>query len=254
MAEKSKILAIETSSRVGSIALAEGDELLAVERFQRNPRHVAELLPAIEKKTRELGWRANELEEVYVSAGPGSFTGLRIGITVAKTLAQACGARIVAVGSIEVIAANAPDEAVNVGVVLDAKRKQIFAGRFERKNGKLINTLPACLIDPGQFVKESPRPLLLIGEGIKYHQEALKGEGVSIADESLGLPRAEMVHRIGREMAKKGEYAGAAELTPIYLRLPEAEELWIKRHETKTSRKDTNERNDRQESGNHPVR
>ncbi|NIA07012.1 MAG: tRNA (adenosine(37)-N6)-threonylcarbamoyltransferase complex dimerization subunit type 1 TsaB [Actinobacteria bacterium] len=228
----SKILAIETSSRAGSIGLAQGDELLGVERFERSPRHVAELLPAINRETQKLGWKANDLDEVYVSAGPGSFTGLRIGITVAKTLAQACGVRIVAVPSIEVIAANAPPTAVNVGVVLDAKRKQVFAGRFVRENGRLINTLEACLIDPRQFVNESPRPLLLIGEGIKYHQEALTAEGVNIGDESLAWPRAEMMHRIGQAMADKGEFADPSTLAPIYLRRPEAEELWIKRHGT----------------------
>ena len=232
--KKSKILAIETSCRAGSIALAQGDELLAVERFQRNMRHVAELLPAVERQTEKLGWKANDLEEVYVSAGPGSFTGLRIGITVAKTLAQVCGVRIVAVPSIEVIAANAPANAPNVAVVLDAKRKQVFAGRFVRENGRLVNTLPACLIDPRQFVNESPRPLLLIGEGMKYHQEALKAEGVNVGGESLSWPRAEMVHRIGYAMANKGEFADPSTLTPIYLRRPEAEELWIKRHGQKT--------------------
>ena len=113
---------------------------------------------------------------MYVSAGPGSFTGLRIGITVAKTLGQTCGVRIVAVPSIEVIAANAPPSAINVGVVLDAKRKQVFAGRFQQRDGQVIATLQACLIEPRQFVAESAKPLLLIGEGVKYHQEALRVE------------------------------------------------------------------------------
>jgi tRNA A37 threonylcarbamoyladenosine modification protein TsaB len=72
--------------------------------------------------------------------------------------------------------------------------------------------------------------LLLIGEGIKYHQEELEAEQVSFADESLAWPRAEMVHKIGREKANKGEFADPSTLTPIYLRPPEAEELWIKRH------------------------
>ncbi len=70
---------------------------MAVAEFRRNLRHVAELLPAMDRATRQLGWRAEDLDEVYVSAGPGSFTGLRIGITVAKTLAMACSVRLVAV-------------------------------------------------------------------------------------------------------------------------------------------------------------
>ncbi len=133
-----KVLAIETSSRAGSLALAQGGEVVVVQEFQRNMRHVAELLPAMDRATRQLGWRAEELDEVYVSAGPGSFTGLRIGITVAKTLAMACSVRVVAVGSIAAIAANAPGDVRHVGVILDAKRGQVFAGSFERRGGDLV--------------------------------------------------------------------------------------------------------------------
>ncbi|MDP6174811.1 MAG: tRNA (adenosine(37)-N6)-threonylcarbamoyltransferase complex dimerization subunit type 1 TsaB [Rhodospirillales bacterium] len=229
-----RILAIETSSRRGSIAMGLGDELLAFESFERNLRHAAELLPAMERATRRLGWTPQDLDQVYVSAGPGSFTGLRIGITVAKTLAQASGLQIVAVPSIAVIAGNAPDGAVNVGVVLDAKRKQVFAGRFQRRDGKLATSLPACLTDPRQFVTESPKPLLLLGEGIKYHGPALQACDVQIADESLFWPSARVVYRLGRELAGRGKFSNPATLTPIYLRMPEAVELWNARHGAKT--------------------
>ncbi len=225
-----KVLAIETSSRVGSLALAVGGELVAVEEFRRNLRHVAELLPAMKRATGQLGWRAEDLDEVYVSAGPGSFTGLRIGITVAKTLAMTCGVRVVAVNSTEVIAANAPAGALNIGVVLDAKRGQVFAGRFERQGGRLVTTLEACLTEPRKFVTESPKPIVLLGEGVKYHQEALKAEGVEVGAESLWWPRAQAVCKIGWAMGRKGEFADPESLGPIYLRVPEAEELWNKRH------------------------
>ena len=225
-----KVLAIETSSRVGSLALAVGGELVAVSAFRRNLRHVAELLPAMKRATGQLGWRAEDLDEVYVSAGPGSFTGLRIGVTVAKTLAMACGVRLVAVNSIEVIAANVPAGAINVGVVLDAKRGQVFAGRFQRHDGRLVTTLEACLTEPRKFVADSPKPILLLGEGARYHQEALKAEGVEVGTESLWWPRAQAVCKIGWAMGRKGEFADPASLGPTYLRVPEAEELWNKRH------------------------
>ena len=227
-----KILGIETSSRVGSLALAVGGEVVAVEKFERNLRHVAELLPAAERATRQLGWVAEDLDEVYVSAGPGSFTGLRIGITVAKTLAMACGTRLVGVGSLEVIACNAPAEALNVGVVLDAKRGQVFAGRFERRDGELVTMLEACLTDPREFVAKSPKPMVLLGEGVKYHLEALEAEGVVVAEELLWWPGAEAVCKIGWAMGQRGEFTEAGSLGPRYLRVPEAEELWDKRHET----------------------
>ena len=162
-----KVLAIETSSRVGSLALAVGGELVTVQEFRRNLRHVAELLPAMDRATGQLGWRAEDLEEVYVSAGPGSFTGLRIGITVAKTLAMACGIPVVAVGSIEVIAANAPAEAIHVGVVLDAKRGQIFGGRFERREGRLVKTLD------GTCLRYLRAPCGATSEGLRPHPDEM---------------------------------------------------------------------------------
>ncbi len=225
-----KALAIETSSRAGSLALAVGGELVAVQEFGQNMRHVAELLPAIDQATKQLGWRSEDLDEVYVSVGPGSFTGLRIGITVAKTLAMACGVRIVAVGSIAAIASNAPAEAVNVGVVLDAKRGQVFAGRFQRQNGHLVTTLEACLTDPSKFVAESAKPMLLLGEGIEYHQEALQAADVQFGAKSLWQPKARAVCKIGWARGRKGEFADPVSLGPIYLRVPEAEEVWNKRY------------------------
>ncbi len=225
-----KVLAIETSSRAGSLALAVGGELVAVEEFQRNLRHVAELLPAMKRATQRLGWRAEDLEEVYVSAGPGSFTGLRIGITVAKTLAMACQVRLVAVSSLEVIAANAPTQAANVAVVLDAKRGQVFAARFQRQNGQLLTTSKACLTDPAEFIAQGPKPLLLLGEGVKYHRDALKAEGVEFAAQSLWCPKAQAVCKIGWAMGRNDEFADPTSLVPIYLRAPEAQELWDKRH------------------------
>jgi len=200
---------------------------------------VVELLPAIAKCSIHLGWKPGELDEVYISAGPGSFTGLRIAITVAKTLALACGVRLVAVPSLAVIAANAPHAAANVGVVLDAKREQVFAGLFERQTSGLVSMLDACLIDPRRFVSRSPKPLLLLGEGLRYHPEGLSSPGVELAEESLWWPNAEVVFKLGRELAKAGQFADPAGMTPIYLRVPEAEELWSKRQVTNCD-KDSN--------------
>ena len=225
-----KALAIETSSRAGSLALSVGPKVMVVQEFGQNMRHVAELLPAIDRATQQLGWGSEDLDEVYVSVGPGSFTGLRIGITVAKTLAMACGVRIVAVGSIAAIAANSPDDAMYVGVVLDAKRGQVFAGSFERRDGHLVTTMDACLMDPSRFVAESAKPMLLLGEGIKYHQDALKAADVQLGAESLWQPKAQAVCKIGWARGRQGEFADPASLEPIYLRVPEAQEVWNKRH------------------------
>src|SRR4051812_38082739 len=128
-------LAIETSGRVGSIALVDGDNVIAEEQFPHGLKHAAEILPMIDRVCRARGWTAVDLEQLYVSVGPGSFTGLRIGVTLAKTLAFATGVKLVAVPTVRVLVENAPADAAHVIIVLDAKREQIFTARFERVGG-----------------------------------------------------------------------------------------------------------------------
>src|SRR5438874_13743504 len=105
-----RIIAIETSGRTGSVAIAHGPGLLAVRELPATMRHAAELMPAIRELVRAQGWQPAEIDHVYVSLGPGSFTGLRIAVAMARALAQAVGCRLVGVPSLDVIAENAPPE------------------------------------------------------------------------------------------------------------------------------------------------
>ena len=138
-------LAIETSSRLGSVALAENGNTLAQDTFPHGLQHAARIIPAIDTLCRQLQWTATDLREIYISAGPGSFTGLRIGITLAKTLALATGAALVAVPSVRVLVENAPPEAKNAIIVLDAKRDQIFTASFTRTPDGWTELEPAQL-------------------------------------------------------------------------------------------------------------
>jgi len=231
-----RILAVETSSRNGSLALARGDRLLALRPFdQTRPRrdHAADMLPTLDAVMNELGWRPADIDEVYVSAGPGSFTGLRIAVTFARTLAQAVGARIVAVPTVEVLAANAPTDVAHLAVVLDAKRGQVYTAVFSRAapGRPLQSVVEVDLMTPAQMLARAPRPLHLLGEGIDYHREALRiGADVIELPRELWPPRADAVLRIGRPLARAGRFTPPAELVPIYIRRPEAEELWERRH------------------------
>ena len=103
-----RALAIETSSRLGSVALAEDGNTLLQDAFPHGLQHAARIILAVDELCRQLHWTPRDIREIYVSAGPGSFTGLRIGITLAKTLAWATGAALVAVPSVRVLADNAP--------------------------------------------------------------------------------------------------------------------------------------------------
>src|SRR5687767_2083935 len=113
-----RALAIETSGRTGSIALAHDGQILEEQTFPHGLQHAAEILPALDRLTAAQHWKPTDLQELYVSAGPGSFTGLRIGITLAKTLAFATGVKLVAVPTVNVLAQNAPPESRNLIIVL----------------------------------------------------------------------------------------------------------------------------------------
>ncbi|MDP9173059.1 MAG: tRNA (adenosine(37)-N6)-threonylcarbamoyltransferase complex dimerization subunit type 1 TsaB [Planctomycetota bacterium] len=219
-------LAIETSSRIGSVALAQDGKLLAEETFPHGLQHAARIVPAIDALCRGAGWTSGDIAHIYVSAGPGSFTGLRIGITLAKTLAFATGAKLVAVPTVRVLAENAPRDAQNLIIVIDAKRDQIFTASFE-KSGLFWKPLqPAHLGTLTAMLATTPRPVCLLGEGIPYHRKFVPENDplLSIADESLWRPRAEIVAKLGWELAQQGCFTAPMELIPIYIRRPEAEE------------------------------
>lgn len=220
-------LAIETSGKVGSVALTGDDQSPEEEQFPRGLKHAAEILPTIDRLCRARGWRAGELRGVYVSAGPGSFTGLRIGITLAKTLSFATGARVVAVPSMRVLAETAPAEASNVVVVLDAKRDQIFTARFKREANDWREVEPTHLDTIAAMLERSPRPVYLVGEGIPYHGKAVReAQGVVITPSDTWRGSASAVARLGAALAREGKFADPYRLEPVYVRKPEAEEKY----------------------------
>ncbi len=227
------IVAIETSGRLGSVALGLAGEPVDVVAFSTEANHAVELLPTIERLTARQGWAADSVDQFYVSAGPGSFTGLRIGITVARTLAMAVGAKVVAVPTADVLAYNAldlPDPPEHLAVVLDAKRKQVYTAVFRLDGGWYRKVVDACVMVPADLLARTARPLALLGEGVAYHRSALTGSEVSVLDEELNRPRAEVVLELGWELAGSGHFADPRSLVPIYLRRPEAEDLWNARH------------------------
>lgn len=216
----------------------ENATILAEEVFAHGLANAAQMLPIIDRLCRAHQWKAGDIEEVYVSVGPGSFTGLRIGITLAKTLSLATGAKIVAVPSVRVLAENAPPDARHVILVLDAKRGQIFTARFERVDGEWTERIAARLDTLSGMLTGAPRPVHLVGEGIPYHQGAIPSAAtdVIVTPEASWRPRASVVARLGSDLAREGRYVDAMTLTPIYIRRPEAEEKFEDRA------KQTNER------------
>ncbi len=229
-------IAIETSCRRGGVAFGAGDKLLATDDFDASLRHGAQLVRRLDDLLAARDLRAADLDECYVSVGPGSFTGTRIGVTVARTLAQAVPAlRCLAVNSPAAVAEEARETRwEHLAVVLDAREGLVHATLFDRRDGHPEAT-EALLASPADVLAAAPRPLTLLGEGLGYHD--LSAEGVTIpepdaTDRPPHVPTARGVWRLGRRLAAAGRFTPAAELLPAYARKPEAVRLWERRKQT----------------------
>jgi tRNA threonylcarbamoyladenosine biosynthesis protein TsaB len=226
-------ISVETSGRVGSVAVARGEEIVAGRSFSTQRGHGVELLPTVSALCEQAGVAPSAVKHVYVSGGPGSFTGLRIGVTFAKAMALAVGARVVRVPTLDVIAQNALaiiSRPSRVVAVLDAKRRHVYASAFDLAGEHYEPIDEPNERDPESYL-QSLGPVTVLGEGIAYHQQAIEAvEGVTIGGEELSRARAETVHRLGRRMALSGLFISIGELIPIYVRRPEAEEKWDERH------------------------
>jgi tRNA threonylcarbamoyladenosine biosynthesis protein TsaB len=219
-----RMVAVETSGPQGGLALAESGRLLAEVHLAWGPRRGQDLVAAVRDACVRAGWRPTDVEAVALGIGPGSFTGLRTAVVFAKMMARETGARIVAVPTLRAMAENAPAEATRVAAVLDAKRGGLFASIFERAGSGWRETFGPALIEPEVLASRLARPALVLGRGIEKGRAALAG--FDLAAEGLWDPRAGVVARLGAAAAERGEWADAMTLEPIYIRPPEAQELW----------------------------
>ena len=170
------IMAVETSSRIGSVAIALGDQMLAETAFSAPLKHSAELFPAMQGLLGRCDREPGQIEHIYISGGPGSFTGLRIATAFAKTMHLANGAKIVSVDTLDVVASNvihlaeedagsAPSPELQetphkrVAVIVDAKRGQFFIAAYERgkSGGAWAKILPDGLMTTPEFLERFAR-------------------------------------------------------------------------------------------------
>ena len=229
---KSLLLAVETSGRKGSVAVGEGEKPLAEMAFSGPMRHSAELFTCVEKILAQVGSKIGDVGQVSIAAGPGSFTGLRIAVTMAKMMALAADVKILPVNTMEVIAENATDyinekncKINKIASILDAKRKHFYVSVFARTDDKWLRTRKDCLIKPTEFIRRfagHQEPIWLLGEGLVYYRDAFKADGIRFLDEKYWPARAKNVYLLGRQMSKQPYYADPAGLTPYYMRKPQA--------------------------------
>ena len=220
-------MALETSGRTGSVAIANTRQMLAEISFSGQMRHSAELFPTIETLLKGADKNPQDIGEIYISIGPGSFTGLRIAVAFAKTMNLATSAKIVALDTLDCIAANAFDSPhianssiTRVAVILDAKRGQFFTAVYDVKMGNWEKTLPDCLMTADEFIHKfaNQTPIWLLGEGLVYYKDKFNADGISFFDEHLWTPKASQVYRLGLQKSLTGQYEDPLQLQPLYIR------------------------------------
>jgi tRNA threonylcarbamoyladenosine biosynthesis protein TsaB len=220
-------LGIETSGRTASIALRSGGRTL-VERTlgDTGRRHAQTLVAEIDAALKEQGRRAGDIGLVAVSIGPGSFTGLRIGVVCAKTLAYATGCRLAAVDTFACIAENSPSDVDDVCVIADAQRGELYVGRYRRiPSGEFEATQPIAIVPGEAWCSALMSQHVVSGPGVARFERELPPE-CRVLPADLREPSAGRVAELGQRRLERLGPDNFWTLEPFYLRKSSAEEKW----------------------------
>lgn len=222
------ILGIETSGAVGSVALMEDGQLLQERPLAgRGQRHAQALTAEMARLFQETKRSPSECQGVGVSVGPGRFTGLRIGVTCAKTFAYAVGCPVAAVDTLLAIAEECPPELTEMTVIADAQRGDLYVGNYQRKDGRWTRPDPITFHPAKEWIESASHAKTVAGPGLERWAAAFP-EGCSLLREQLE-PQALTICKIADWQFQAGETANLWGLEPYYLRKSSAEEQWERR-------------------------
>ena len=216
-----RLLGVETSSLFFSVAAADGSNLLSYRQADSQGLSSLMLTDMIQEALKEAGLDLAGLDGFAISIGPGSFTGLRIGVMTVKTLAWALKKPVLPVSSLEVIANNFPDSGQPVVPFLDARKGNVYMACFAPdEKGSLRRTAPDTLLKPEEALQRFEEPAILVGDGLKRYAELVNSTapaGVERAEPSLWIPRADVLCRLAARRWPEGLVDDPHRLVPHYL-------------------------------------
>jgi tRNA threonylcarbamoyladenosine biosynthesis protein TsaB len=222
-----RILAIDTSTRVGSIAVVEGPLLKAQNILNIRATHNQRLLPGIDRILTDGGWSLDDLDGFAVSLGPGSFTGLRIGLSIVKGLAWATGKPLAGVPSLDALAANVSLVPHKICPILDARKGEIYTAFYRQGDEGIPQKLSSYMaIKPEALVALISETTVLLGDGLLSYGDYLKselGNRLVLAPPHLSVIHASSVAWLGWHRLRSGQSEDLSSCTPLYVRPSEAE-------------------------------
>lgn len=237
-----KILAVDSSSLTASVAIVEDDITIAEYTVNYKKTHSQTLLPMLDEIVRMTEQDLGTVDAIAVAAGPGSFTGLRIGSATVKGLAQALNKPIVAVPTVDGLAGNLYGTDKLVCPIMDARRNQTYTGLYEfvktDESYELSCVKEQCAVDIMDIIEkinEFGREVIFLGDGVPVFADAIRGNlkvPYSFAPNSCNRQRAAVVGLIAIRLYRQGRFESAVSHAPEYLRLSQAER---ERNESKAS-------------------
>lgn len=227
------ILALDTATMVSSVAVASADKLLAELIVETRLTHSETLMPHIAQVLEMAGQAKESLEGIAVSIGPGSFTGLRIGLAAAKGMAYTLGVPIIGVPTLAALAYHFPVPGIYTAVLLDAQKGNAYAALYHWQDGAFVEDAAVQVLPIETVLRQCgtlDAPVMLLGDVVrkKIAGRALPAN-VFMAPPYMLMPRAANVAALGLQMLADGQTGNVMDMEPVYIRRSEAEVLWEKR-------------------------
>ncbi len=223
-----RVLGLETATRVCSVAVVESGRIVAEQMWDAGMQHAERLLPMASDLLAHLGWRTEDLDGVGVGAGPGSFTGVRIGMATAKGLCLGADLPLVCVPTLAALAYPVGFAGMPVCAMLDARRDEVYAAVYAFEGDVPEALVPDRVLPLADLLPQLPRPVLLVGEGAQVYrgriQDAL-GPDARFLPPPCNRPGAGAVALLGAGLLARGEAVDLELAEPTYLRRSQAERV-----------------------------
>lgn len=233
-----KILAMDTSTLVMGVAVLDAEEnrLLGEVTTNLHKNHSVRLMPTISRLLDELELSLDDIGALAVTAGPGSYTGIRIAVTTAKTISWARKLPLYSDTSLRVLAMNGFYFDGVIVPMFDARRRRVYSGGFVREDGEVVEILTQQVIPLDDWlaqIRELNRPVLFLGDDVKRFEDdifKILGERAFLGTSCENIPRASQLAVLAAKKWKNHERPEQIDFAPNYLQLTEAEVNWLKKH------------------------
>ena len=214
-----RVLAVETSTLSGGAALLDGERVVGEYALDVRLTHSERLMAAIDQLLSDADWTARELEGLAVSVGPGSFTGLRVGLSTVKGLALALAIPVAAVPTLDAMAAMLPYASLPVCPVLDARKREVYASLYRWDGRGMRREWDYLAVAPDELARRLDEPVIVLGDGA----DAIRSPLAHRIQPPRRGPVPAVVGALGHARLAIGDTVAMADLAPIYLRPSEAE-------------------------------